>query len=474
MNKVFEWTPLFPLSLLIGGALLLLILESFFPKKALKASFPICFITLCAAFMAIYWTGSTGAAALDGWIAFDPLGRNLALIFLAIGAACACLAAPLFRAFPLSAGEYYFLLIAAVFGLILVGIAADFLTLFIGIETLSLALYIWCGYIKEGRYSSEAALKYFLLGALGAAFLLYGIALIYGAVGTTQFAQLLTGYKSLTDRPEQLLFLSGISLVSVGIGFKAAIFPFQVWAPDVYCGAATPVAAFMAVGTKIGAFAAFARLFLVALPGFHPAWNQGMRWLAILTLIFANCVALRQTHLRRFFAYSGIAHAGFLLIPIIVGGQEAIQALLFYLSIYALATLGAFGVVGYVDCNGEDPSMHHLKGLFNRAPLLAFVAALCLLTLAGIPPTVGFYAKLYVLKLAYGAGYFPLVAVALLTSVLSAFYYLRMVLYLFAQPEEKRNTQVQFLTTSFPAFLVVLTMGSALLFFSFYPLSLLL
>jgi NADH-quinone oxidoreductase subunit N len=349
------------------------------------------------------------------------------VFFLAIGIGCTCLASAFFRRFEANHGEYYFLLLSALFGLILVGAAADFLTLFIGLETLSISLYILCSYMKKWTTAAEAGMKYFFMGALSAAFLLYGIALVYGALGTTSFDGLQIGRLSLSTSQDHVLFISGIALITFGLAFKAAIVPFHVWAPDVYDGAPLPVTAFMAVGTKVGAFAAFARIFLVSIPHFNPLWNKSMVVLSLITLAYANYVALRQVRLRRFFAYSGISHAGFLLIPLAAETPDALSALIFYLVVYSFATLGAFAVLAFLDVRSEGVMLQDLHGLFKRSPLLAGALALCLLTLAGIPPTAGFFAKFYVFKVAFEAELYFLVVVALLTTILSAYYYIRMV-----------------------------------------------
>lgn len=406
---------------------------------------------------------------LTSWIRFDPLSRLFTGLFLLIGMSVTLLSAAFFERFEASRGEYFFLLLSSLFGLILIGSSADFLTLFIGLETLSLSLYILCSYMKQWPLANESAMKYFLIGSIAAAFLLYGIACIYGAVGTTHFDHLEEGYRSLMTTFDTALFLVGIAFLTVGIAFKAAIVPFHMWAPDVYEGAPTPVTAFMAVGTKVGAFAAFIRVFMGALPQFDPIWNEGMVVLVYATLIYANIVAIRQFQLRRFFAYSSISHAGFLLIPLIVGTQAALPALLFYLVVYALATLGAFAVVAFLDSTSEGVMFHDLRGLFKRAPLMAAIFSLCLLTLAGIPPTVGFFAKFYLFQLAFQSGYYGLVVVGLLTTILSAYYYLRIIAIMLGHSPEEAKTIPQCL----PAAVVGVSSFAVIILLSSYPAPLL-
>lgn len=422
-----DFAALSPMLIVLVGALLLILVETFAETAAKKYSAWItsAFIVIALGAAAVY--PESHNTLLTPWLRFDALSRFFTIFFLSIGLACTLLSASFFQRYEASRGEYYFLLLAALFGLILIGMSADFLTLFLGIETLSISLYILCSYMKKWEFSSESAIKYFLMGSVAAAFLLYGIALIYGAVGTTRFDALLSGYQGINSSTASALFLSGIALVTLGLAFEAAIVPFHVWAPDVYGGAPMPVTAFMAVGTKVGAFAAFVRVFMDALPQFNAVWNEGISLLAYPTLVYANIVALRQVQLRRFFAYSGISHAGFLLIPLAAGTESALPALLFYLVVYALATLGSFAVLAVLDQRCEGVMLNDLQGLFRRSPGLAAIFALCLLTLAGIPPTAGFFAKFYVFQVAFEAHYYALVIVGLLTTILSAYYYLRIV-----------------------------------------------
>ncbi len=447
-----DFAAISPLLILLGGALVVLLLESLFEKLAKRFSSIITFIFIAAALIAAIYAPESHNPLLTPWLKFDFLARLFNILFLAIGLGTTLLSASFFNRFESSRGEYYFLLLSALFGLLLIGSAADFLTLFLGLETLSIALYVLCGYMKKWSGSHESAMKYFILGALSAAFLLYGIALLYGATGTTSFAP---------QKTEGTLFMAGIAFVTLGLAFKAAIVPFHVWAPDVYDGAPTPVTAFMAVGTKAGAFAAFIRAF----PEFDPLWCQGMAWLAIPTLIYANFVALRQSHLRRFFAYSGISHAGFLLIPLAVGTPEALTALIFYLIVYSIATLGCFAILIELDTRSNGVTFHDLHGLFRRSPILAGIFSICLLTLAGIPPTVGFLAKFYLFKIAFQAGYYSLVLIALLTTILSAAYYLRIIAKMLSQAPSELSPPEK----TWPAALVGACALIAIIVLSCYP-----
>jgi NADH-quinone oxidoreductase subunit N len=460
-----DFAALGPLLILIGSALVMLLLESFGGSLAKKWVFYVMLGTLVLGLGTAYYAPASTNILLTHWIKFDPLARFFTVFFLAVGAASMLLSTPFLKRFGASSGEYFFLLNASLFGLVLVGSAADLLTLFLGIETLSISLYILCGYMKQWKISHEAAIKYFLMGALGAAFLLYGIALIYGAIGTTRLDDLLSGYQQLDSAANQTLFLAGAALVTVGLAFKAAIVPFHVWAPDAYDGASTPVTAFMSVGTKAGAFAALVRIFMESLPQFNLMWNEGIALLAYPTLIYANVVALRQIQLRRFFAYSGISHGGFLLIPLAVGTPDALPALLFYLVVYALATLGSFAVLVVLDQRSEGVFLRDLHGLFHRSPWLAGLFTLCLLTLGGIPPTAGFFAKFYVFKVAFQSGYYGLVVVGLLTTILSVYYYMRIAALMFSRLPEDRMPPERFWATA----LVGSISFAAIVMLSLYP-----
>lgn len=464
MLRLTDYEAISPLLILLFGSLYLLLLESFAQNIAQKFACYAALFAIGLAFIAALFAPESHDPLLTPWLRFDQSARFFTLLFLAIGFCCTLLSISFFKKFDASRGEYYFLLLSCLFGLILIGSAADFLTLFLGIETLSLSLYVWCSYMKKWEISHESALKYFLMGAMAAAFLLYGVALIYGAVGVTRFDALLSSYKNIATSQEQALFLGGIAFVTLGLCFEAAIVPFHVWAPDVYEGASNPVTAFMAVGTKVGAFAAFIILFLLSLPQFDMRWNQGLSILAYATLIYANFVAIRQSQLRRFFAYSGISHAGFLLLPLVAGADNAISAIEFYLVIYSLATLGSFAVLDFLDHTKKGVYLHDLQGLFQRSPFLAILLSLCLLTLAGIPPTAGFIAKFNVFKLAYQAGYVGLVIVGLLTTILSAFYYLRIISVMFMPAAN--NTPI---SSSWPASTVGLVTFSILVLLSFFP-----
>lgn len=465
-----DFLALAPLIILFIAALILILVESFFETFSKKFAFSFTFFTLSLALSLAFKGFSSSHLLIIPWLTFDFITYFFTLFFLITGLAFTLLSFAFFERFSLSQGEYYFLLLSSVFGLILIAASADFLTLFIGIETLSLALYVLCGYMKKWNHSNESAIKYFFMGAIAAAFLVYGIALIYGAAGTTNFKDLLSIYQQLTLSTDRLLFLSGVAFVTLGLAFKAAIFPFHSWAPDVYAGAPHSVTAFMAVGTKAGALVALIRVFIFSLPSFSPYWNQGVAWLAAFSLIYANFVALKQTQVRRFFAYSGMAQAGILLIPFVTYTSEVVPALLFYLVTYACATFGCFAVLAFMDQKKEEIKLDDLKGLSQKSPLLAVLLSICLLTLAGMPPLVGFFAKFFIFKVAFEAGYYFLVAIGLFTSILSAYYYLKILSVMWGQKAKENH----FLSSPWPSLTLAVIACLTLLLLSIHPQSLLL
>lgn len=418
--NIVDYFALSPYITLFVTALLLLL----FQKRGASA------IVMMGLALALYLSCISPASQspfLTPWLSFDLAARFFSIFFLSTALIVCLIALPFFTQFEQKRAEFYFFLTSSVFGLMLISAAQDFLTLFLGLETLSIALYVLCGYVKTWANSSEASFKYFLMGSISSSFLLFGIALFYGATGTTRLDAVAQGP----------LFLAGIALISLSLLFKAAVVPMHIWAPDVYAGAPTPVTAFMAVATKAGAFAALIRIFLLTYKTFDPIWYDMIGILTYPTLIFANFVAMRQNELRRFFAYSGISHAGFLLIPLAAASPESGPAMLFYLIVYAASTLGAFAVLAFVDDKSEGAMLSDLKGLVHTAPFSACILALCLVTLAGLPPSVGFFAKFYILKVGFQAGYYGLVIVGLLTTILSAYYYLRIVAVMFSGQSER-------------------------------------
>ncbi|HXF83500.1 MAG TPA: NADH-quinone oxidoreductase subunit N [bacterium] len=320
----------------------------------------------------------------------------------------------------LEAGEFYVLLLIAALGAMVMAGSRDLLMVFLGLETLSLPLYVLAAFARADLRSQEAGLKYFLLGAFSTAFFLYGIALIYGATGSTALVRFAAA------SPDGALLRAGAALLLIGLAFKAAIVPFHAWAPDVYEGAPLPVTAYMAVIAKIGAFAALLRLFPGALAALAGQWREILVWLSLLTMVLGTLAALRQTGVKRLLAYSSIAHAGFLLIGVAAGTDRGAWGVAFYLLSYTLMTLGAFAVALHVTRNGaEADAISDLAGLASRSPALAAAMVVCMVSLAGLPPTAGFVAKFYLFSAALEADLTVLAVVGVLASAVSIYFYLR-------------------------------------------------
>ncbi|MFQ6112428.1 MAG: NADH-quinone oxidoreductase subunit N, partial [Nitrospinota bacterium] len=331
----------------------------------------------------------------------------------------------------LTYGEYYCLILFATMGMILMAGGNNLLTIFLGVEVISISLYVLAGFLKTRARSNEAAVKYFLLGAFATGFLLYGIALIYGATGTTDLTRI-SAFALKGAAQGNILLLAGMALLIVGLGFKLAAVPFHMWTPDVYEGAPTSVTAFMSAGPKAAVFAAFFRIFAAALPQLKPDWTALLWVIAVLTMTLGNVVALAQFNIKRMLAYSSIAHAGYLLIAVVVGDRLASSGLLFYLLAYTLMNLGAFGVVAALETReGGALDLRDYRGLGYKYPGLAFAMGVFMFSLSGIPPTAGFVGKFYIFSAAVNSGFIWLAVIGVLNSVVSVYFYLRVVVYMY-------------------------------------------
>ncbi len=334
-------------------------------------------------------------------------------------------------------GEYYALLLFSAVGGMVMASSADLVTIFLGLETLSIPLYVLAGFNRRSLKSNESSLKYFLLGSFSTGFFLYGIALVYGQTGTTSLrtlANLLTP-QAVAGAP---LLLVGMGLLLVGFAFKVATVPFHMWTPDVYEGSPTSVTAYMATAVKAAGFAAFLRVFFYALPSLQPSWTTLLWWLAVLTMTVGNVLALIQSDIKRLLAYSSIAHAGYVLVGFVAGSRAGVSAALFYLLVYAFMNIGAFGVVTLLArarATGDDLASY--AGLGYKRPALAAAMSIFMLALGGIPPTAGFVGKFALFGAAVEAGQVPLVVLAVLNSAVSLYYYLRVLVVMYFQEPER-------------------------------------
>lgn len=430
-----NYGPLLPVILVTITGLLALILDALLPRDRQTPIAWVAIIGLALAFIDCIYLYNGKQSAFGGTFVAD----NFALFFNFIILFAAALTILLSVRFPstesLNEGDYYGLLLFGTAGMLLVSQAADLVLLFIGIETLSIALYVLAGYTRDKAVSEEAALKYFLTGAFAFGFLLYGTALLYGASGSTNYAKIAAALGSGATSTTMHLAIIGMGMLLVGFGFKLAFVPFHQWTPDVYDGSPTPITAYMSVATKVAVFAGLLRVLDSALAPLTPQWFSVLWALAVLTMIVGNLVAVVQSNIKRMLAYSSIAQAGYVLVGTIAGGTDGRSATMFYLLVYALMNLGAFAVVAALAQRGEEVlNISDYAGLARRQPVLAALMALFMLSLAGIPPTAGFIGKLYLFVAAVESGHAELVVIGVLTSAVSAFYYLRLVVLMYMRP----------------------------------------
>jgi len=367
---------------------------------------------------------------MQGTLAADGVSIFGSMIVIGAAALAILLAYEYLSARKIHRPEFYPLLLFATAGMVLLTAANDLLMVFLAIEILSLALYVLTALARRDGRSQEAALKYFLLGAFASAILLYGIALAYGATATTNIARI---SDVIGTSPSRLSFLA-FALIVAGLGFKIAAAPFHMWTPDVYQGAPTPVTAFMAAGTKTAAFVALLRVCLVAFGPLTWDW-QPMLWiLAVASMVLGSVVAIVQSDVKRMLAYSSIAHAGTLLIGVIAAGRDGTSSMLFMMTVYSIATMGAFGLVIATAIRGKERvELSSWQGIGRRSPMVAGAMTLFLLSLAGLPPTAGFMGKFFIFRAAVESGETGLVVAGAITSVVAAFFYLRLIVVMWMQ-----------------------------------------
>jgi NADH-quinone oxidoreductase subunit N len=369
--------------------------------------------------------------SFGGSYVVDHLSVFFTMVFCISSALAILISVEYNRREKIRVGEYYSLILFCTVGMIILASSTDLIMIFLGIEIVSLCLYVLAGIRRGDVRSSEAALKYFLLGAFATGFLLYGMTLLYGTTGTTKLAGIAEAIGSGQTASHPMM-LMGMVLLVLGFGFKVAAVPFHMWTPDVYQGAPTPVTAFLAVGPKAAAFAAFFRVFTEALPELASSWDMILSIIAVITMFVGNLGAIVQTNIKRLLAYSSISHAGYILIAIIARNSLGSSALVFYMLVYTFMIFGAFGIVILIGREGkENLELEDYSGLGFQAPLLALSMSIFLLSLGGLPPLAGFIAKFYIFQAALSEGYVILVVLAVLNSAISFYYYLRVIVYMY-------------------------------------------
>jgi NADH-quinone oxidoreductase subunit N len=426
--------------LLMGGAMILLLWSAWKPESdSLQRNIGVASIVLCITVIAsIAFYVADRSTSLPGIIAVDNFRWTADIVFLLATMGTIALSMDYNSREGITAAESHVLLLFATSGMMMIAAARDLMIVFLGIEIMSVAVYVLAGLNRRSEKSAEGAIKYFLLGAFSTGFLLYGIALVYGATGTTNLPQI--GERAMqVGLSSNGLLIVGIALLIIGFGFKVALAPFHMWAPDVYEGAPTPITAYMAAAVKAAAFAGFLRVWLEAFSGVTSSWHGPVWWLAVVTMVVGNLVALAQKNIKRMLAYSSIAHAGYILVAVAIGTPAASSAFMFYLLAYTLATFGAFGVITAIERNGGARlNIEDYSGLWSESPWLATAMAVFMLALLGFPifGGIGFFAKYWIIQSALQAPVpqTKLAIILVVTSVVSAGYYLYVVMVMFMRP----------------------------------------
>jgi len=448
--SVSDFYYILPELVMTGGALIVLIADVLLPRGS-KALGWITLLVIGATLASLTPFATTHVEVAHGLLAVDRFALFFKILFLVAAAIAVLMSGRYLEIERVSASEYYFLILCATLGMMVMAGGIDLISIFIGLETMAVSFYILVGLIKPNQRSNEAAVKYFLLGAFSLGVLLYGMSLMYGLSGTTSLRAMAPLF---VGQEHDARLVLAVVLVVAGVGFKIAAVPFHMWAPDVYEGAPTPVTAFLSVGSKAASFAMLLRIFLEGLPALSVDWTVLFYALSVVTMTIGNLAALTQSNLKRMLAYSSIAHAGYLLIGVVAAGagySRGVTAALVYLFIYSFMQLGAFAIIVLMrrqDVIGDE--LKDLSGLSSRRPFAAFAMLLFMLSLGGIPPTAGFMGKFWLFGAAIEAGYVWLAVIGVLNSAISLYYYIRVVVFMYLKKD---------VTGSEPAFSPSLTLA---------------
>jgi NADH-quinone oxidoreductase subunit N len=423
-----------PELVLTAGSLLVLIADVLMPRAQRASLGWLTLGVLAATFYALTPFAYTQVEVARGLLAVDRFALFFKLVFLIAAGITVLMSMRYLEVEGAPPGEYYFLILCATLGMMIMAGGIDLITIFIGLETMAVSFYILAGFIKPSQRSNEAAVKYFLLGAFSLGVLLYGMSLMYGLSGTTNLRVMANLFAGQERDPRLVL---AVILVVAGVGFKIAAVPFHMWAPDVYEGAPTPVTAFLSVGSKAASFAMLLRIFVEGLPVMGADWRLLFYVLAIVTMTIGNVAAVTQSNVKRMLAYSSIAHAGYILMGVVAGTPRGVTAMLVYLAIYSFMQLGAFAVVVLLrrqDVIGDE--LKDFSGLAFRNPFAAFAMLVFMLSLGGIPPTAGFMGKFWLFSAAIDAHYYFLAVIGVLNSAVSLYYYIRIVVFMYVKTEQ--------------------------------------
>ncbi len=442
MTRMIDIYSILPVMIVAGWALLLLVVDLWIPRYRKGITALLAAVGLAIALGFVLASSGSTILGFNQMVVLDGFASFMQVLFLVSGMAAVALAYDYIQRMNINHGEFYVLMMFSIAGMMLMSQAYNLLMVFLALELLSIPLYVLAGFARTRLESEEASLKYFLLGAFASGFVLYGTALIFSATGQLDFVGIAAVVTA--GSANSVLFLIGSALLLVGFGFKIAAVPFQMWTPDVYQGAPTPVTAFMSVAVKAAGFAALMRVFLVLFPSLSEHLTPILWLMAALTMIVGNIVALAQNNIKRMLAYSAIAHAGYILMAFVAFGngevvRNTVAATLFYLVAYGLTSFGAWALVVVIEREyGKGILLDDLAGIGKHYPWLGVAMLVFMLSFAGVPLTMGFWGKFYLFRTAVQAGYIGLAIIGLLTSVASAYYYLRVVVYMFMKPGEPK------------------------------------
>ena len=461
---LLDFYTMLPMLILAVGGMALMLIDLVLKPQHKKYGAWLALLAFAAAGAASWALLGRQGIAFSGMLVVDSYAQVLGLVAIGAGVLTVLTSINYLRDRGIARNEYYVLLLFSVGGMVMMAAAHNLIIVFIALELLSIPLYVLAGFARPDTASEEAALKYFLLGAFASGFLLFGVAMTYGALGTTDLAQIAAQVAAGGSSP---MLLFGAALILVGLGFKVAVVPFHMWTPDVYEGAPTPIAGFMSVGAKAAGFAALLRVFVYALGSIQADWVPLVSIISAVTMILGSIVAISQTNLKRMLAYSSIASAGYILIGVAAGNETGVYGALFYLVAYLFTNLGAFAVLTAMAQRApqaEDQTYPTYRGLYKRSPGLAIMMMIFMLSLAGIPLTGGFIGKYLLFVAAIQAGLNGLAIIAVVTSVIAAFFYLRVIVDMFMRDAEPGHEvqpvryRVLNLTVGFAA-LAVLVLG---------------
>ncbi len=424
---------------------------------------------LAAALGASFYAYTIQGPAFGGMLSVDGFATFFRALVILVGILTVLPSYRFLRRQGAETAEYHALLLFSITGQCLMAAANDLIIIFIGLEISSIASYVLAGYLREDKRANEAALKYFLLGSFATAFFLYGVALIYGSTGSINLAAVRAAVQGQSGPPPAPVFVGvAAAMMFVGLGFKVSASPFQVWAPDVYQGAPTPVTAFLSTGPKAAAFAIFLRIFMTAFEPIGGGWEPLVWFSALLSMTIGNFAALLQSNVKRMLAYSSIAHAGYVLVALTARSGAGSAAAMFYLAAYAFMNVGAFAVVGHLSGKGERyQSIEDFAGLGQKQPLTAAMLSIFLLSLIGVPLTGGFFGKFYIFKAALESHLVWLTVLGLLTSAVAAYYYLRVIVMMYFREPSEAVSDAEPLTPGLRAALVVPAVAT--LFLGIFP-----